>query len=341
MAYLTGFRDAWQLIRAVMTPKRLVNAGKNYASYLEGRWNNRTTHPGWPISVSIEPTTACNLGCPQCPSGLKSFTRPTGRMRLEGFKKVIDEVAPYSPFLTLYFQGEPYLNPAFTDMVRYAREKKMYVFTSSNAHFLDEKRAEETVRSGLSRMIISIDGITQETYEKYRVEGKLSSVIEGTQRLLAAKRKYKSKFPFVIWQFIVFKHNYHELPQIKKMAKEMGVDKLVIKSAQIYDVENAEEWLPEDPAYRRYAIVNGKAEIEKLPNRCWRLWSSSVITWDERVIPCCFDKDGKYTMGYLKTFSFQNIWNGPLYRDFRRQLWKGRQEIEICKNCSEGTKVWV
>ena len=79
----------------------------------------------------------------------------------------------------------------------------------------------------------------------------------------------------------------------------------------------------------------------KLVNSCWKMWHSCVITWDGLVVPCCFDKDAHYQLGSVKKTTFQDLWNGDKYQKFRASLLKGRSQIEICKNCTEGTKVWV
>ena len=75
-------------------------------------------------------------------------------------------------YLTFYFQGEPYINPKFLEMVSYASKKKIFTSTSTNAHYLDSETARKTVESGLDKLIISIDGTSQDTYEAYRIGGK-------------------------------------------------------------------------------------------------------------------------------------------------------------------------
>src|SRR5438552_3461180 len=118
------------------TLRRGMNAGKVLAGYYYSKWTKTPHQWGSPISIAIEPTTSCNLRCPECPSGLRSFSRPTGMLNEDTFKEVIDELSPVSPYLIMYFQGEPYLNKQFFEYVKYASCKKMYVATSTNAHYL-------------------------------------------------------------------------------------------------------------------------------------------------------------------------------------------------------------
>ena len=326
-----------------MTFRRLWNASKVYSSFMLTKWLKRPIQWGLPFSVAIEPTTACNLRCPECPSGLRSFSRPTGNLKEDFFRKTIDELHKEVFYLTFYFQGEPYINPDFLEMVKYAQSKGIYTSTSTNAHFLNEENARKTVESGLDRLIISIDGTTQETYEAYRKAGKLSNVIQGTKNILKWKKELKSKKPEVIFQFLVVKPNEHQIPELYKLAKELGVDKVKLKTAQIYDFENGNPLIPSIGRYSRYAQQpDGTYKIKNLlKNECWKLWHSCVITWDGIVVPCCFDKDAEHKMGDLKEGSFKEIWSGSAYNAFRKQLLKGRDQIDICTNCTEGCKVWA
>ena len=234
------------------TPTRLTNAFKIWKSYRISKRQGKPIISGLPLSVSIEPTTSCNLRCPECPSGLRSFTRPTGMLQERVFSKVIDELAPVLTNLTFYFQGEPYLNPKFLEMVRYASKKNIFTSTSTNAHYLNDEQARQTVESGLDRLIVSIDGVSQNTYEQYRIGGQLSKVVEGTKNVIAWKRKLKSRTPHVVFQFLVVRANEHDIPRLHQLAKEMGVDEVKLKTAQIYDYENGSPLIPENPKYSRY-----------------------------------------------------------------------------------------
>jgi radical SAM protein with 4Fe4S-binding SPASM domain len=325
-----------------LTLKKGWNALKIFTSFWVSKIYSKPTLWGMPITISIEPTTNCNLGCPECPSGLKSFSRPTGNLEIQEFKKIIDETYSTSIYVYFYFQGEPFMHPKFLDLVRYATSKKLYTVTSTNAHFLSERKATETVESGLDRIIISVDGTTQEVYEKYRRDGNLSKVIQGIKNLVAAKQKLQSKTPHIILQFLVVQHNEHQIEEVKKLAKELTVNELKLKTAQIYDFENGNHLIPQNQKYSRYKkLSNGKFAIKsELQNYCWKLWHSAEITWDGKVVPCCFDKDAKYLMGNAFTTNFKNVWQSKNYVDFRTRLLNGRKEIDICTNCSEGLKVW-
>jgi len=326
-----------------LTPKRIANAWKVWSSFRKSQRSGKSHISGYPISLAIEPTTACNLRCPECPSGLRSFTRPTGKLNKELFEKVMKDVSDHLIYLTFYFQGEPYLNPQFLEMVKIASDYNIYTTTSTNAHFLNDENAKATINSGLNRLIISIDGASQDTYQSYRKEGQLSKVLKGTENILKWRKKLASSSPKVVWQFLVVRPNEHEIPKIKRLAKEYGVDKVLFKTAQIYDYQNGSDLIPTIERYSRYrSNEDGTFTIKNsLESKCWKMWQSCVITWDGKVIPCCFDKDATHAMGNVAEHSFKEIWNSAPYENFRNALLRSRSEIEICKNCTEGLKVWA
>jgi radical SAM protein with 4Fe4S-binding SPASM domain len=235
------------------------------------------------------------------------------------------------------------MHPKFLELVRYASQKGIYTVTSTNAHFLTERKARETVESGLDRILISIDGTTQDTYEQYRIGGSLEKVIEGTKNLVRAKRELKSATPHIVFQFLVVKPNEQQIEDVKKLATEIGVDEVKLKTAQVYDFEHGNELIPTIDKYSRYKKhSDGTYQIKnELLNHCWKLWHSAVITWDGKVVPCCFDKDAQHQLGDLHSKTFSQIWQSDLYKSFRSRILKSRKEIDICTNCSEGTKVWA
>jgi len=312
-----------------------------YASFYWSKMTGKPVHWGQPFSLAIEPTTACNLRCPECPSGLRNFTRPTGHLKSTFFKQIIEDVHQELLYLTFYFQGEPYLHPEFLDMVSYARSKKIYTATSTNAHYLNDENAKKTVESGLDRLIISIDGTTQETYESYRVGGQLDKVLEGARNMVKWKKKLGARSPHLIFQFLVVRPNEHQIEEVKALAKDIGMDEVIFKTAQVYDFENGNDLIPTIDKFSRYQQgTNGKWTIKNsLDNQCWKMWHSNVITWDGKVVPCCFDKDADHVLGELKQTSMQEIWSGDAYKSFRSSILKSRKEVDICQNCSEGCKV--
>lgn len=337
----TSFRFFFLLLQH-MTLRRLLNMVQTFLSFYFSKWTKKPVHWGKPFGVSIEPTTACNLKCPECPSGLRAFTRSTGNLKTDFFRQTVDQLKRDTTYITFYFQGEPFINPAFLDMVAYASNEGMICATSTNGHFLTEEVCERIIESGLHHLIISVDGMTQEVYEQYRIAGNLETVLEGMRTMVKVKRKRRSIYPLISMQYLVVRPNEHQIDMARSVGAEIGVDRVLFKTAQIYDYKDGSDLIPTIDKYARYKEVSpGKWTIKNsLPNHCWRLWNDAVITWDGKVVPCCFDKDAKYVMGDLKEEKFEDIWNGTNYKSFRSSVLDSRASIDICQNCTEGCKVW-
>lgn len=292
---------------------------------------------GNPWSASIEPTTSCNLRCTECPTGMRSLSRAKGTINLEAYGKILNKLSPDLIYLTLYFQGEPLLNPDFSEMVQMARKQRIFVATSTNGHFLNNNNIDNIIKSGLNHLIISMDGVDQQTYEQYRVKGDLQTVTDGIKRLVAAKNAAKSVTPFIELQFIVMRHNEHQIEEMRRFAKQAGVDKLAFKTAQVYNFDAESTLIPTLKSKSRYRQTSeGKwVMANKVRNRCHRVWSSLVITWDGKVVPCCYDKNADHQTGNLLEQTLAEIWKNQHYTAFRRQVLQNRLETPICRNCGE------
>ncbi len=256
---------------------------------------------------------------------------------MEVFREILDKLSPNLFYLTLYFQGEPLLNPHFTAMVQLARSRHIFVSTSTNGHFLNTEKVNEIIESGLNHLIISLDGLDQQTYETYRVNGNLHTVTDGIQRLIEARKTAKSNSPFIELQFLVMRHNEHQMQLMREYARQSGADRLSFKTAQVYHFNDESTIIPTLKAKSRYSQnADGSwTTANKVRNRCHRIWSSLVVTWDGKVVPCCYDKNADYQTGNLMEDSLSSIWKNHFYSSFRRKVLTDRSEFDICRNCGE------
>jgi len=328
---------AWVSLLRSLTPKRFFNFLRLHMGRSLIGFTKRSFHAGLPFAVSVEPTTACNLRCPECPTGMKTLKRKPGSLGINEFRNLIDKLPDEIFYLTLYFQGEPFLNKHFFSMAEYAKQKKMFVATSSNGHYLSDENIDRLLHSGLDKIIISIDGTDAQTYSAYRREGNFEQVMSGITSLVKRKRETGILYPLVVVQFIVFRQNQHQLSEIKLLSKQLGVDVLELKTAQHYDFENGNPYMTTLDKYSRYRKdSSGRFEPKnKLRNRCRRMLTSCVITWDGNVVPCCYDKDAEFCYGNLFQSSFNEIWNGAAAENFRRRIMQSRKDMAMCRNCTE------
>ncbi len=320
---------------------KILNLLINFLSYIRAVLFKNMYHPGFPASISIEPVNYCNLRCLECPAGLGVLTRPKGKLSFDDYKNIIEQIYKKTISVILYFQGEPYLHPQIIEMIEYANKKKLYTIISTNGHFFNPENARKTVNSRLDELIISFDGTTQQTYESYRQGGDLNVVKQGIENIVKAKKRLNSRYPYIKLQFLVLKSNEHQIESAKQFAQNTGVDKIEFKTAQIYDYKKGSDLIPENSRYSRYnKKQSGQYQIKnKLANRCFRLWNTSVITWQGHVLPCCFDKDADFVMGNTFTTKFQSLWNSAAYKNFRKKVFTKRKKITICRNCTQGLRI--
>ncbi len=325
------------------TPRRFINVAQSIGGFAASVALRRPIIWGLPPVLTVEPTNYCNLDCPLCVTGSGKLTRSQGRMHPETFQRVIDEIGDKIWYVILYHQGEPYLNNGFLDCVRYAKKHKLYTETSTNAHYLTPQNAERTVEAGLDAMIVSLDGVTQKTYEKYRVKGELERVLSGVRNLVAAKKKAGSKTPYILLQFLVMRHNEHEIEEVKRVAKELEIDRLLLKNIQVETHDEALEWMPKNENFQRYEVLEDAIKVRRNGRSvCPRPWLSTLMNWDGTVVPCCFDKNGAHTMGDTTNGEkFVQVWSKNEYNAFRKNMLNQRDEIEICRNCNQGFNVWI
>jgi len=290
---------------------------------------------GKPSFISIEPTNICNLLCPECPTGNETSIVEKGKMTLETFKRVIDETKKTTMYMNFFFQGEPFINSNATEMIKIARDAGIAVGTSTNAHYITEKNAKEIVNSGLSKIIFSLDGYNQETYELYRRNGKFEKVIRGLKALSEAKKELNSTTPLIELQCLLLKHTEHEKPRIKEIGNKYGADAVIFKTAQFYSAENLH--LVPETKNSRYILNEETQTLErKTPpkNKCWRMWSSNVFAWNGNVVPCCFDKDHTFSYGNILDNSLEDILTNKQTQRFKTTVHENRSSIKMCQNCT-------
>jgi len=250
-------------------------------------------------------------------------------MNLETFKKIIDEIGDGLFAIALWNYGEPLLNPEIFSMISYARRKSIITAISTNALSLNQEKIGRIFDSGLDFLIISFDGATKETYEKFRGEGNFDKVLSNLTLLMEMKKRQSRNKPFVDLQFIVMKENEHQIDDMRALAEKICVDKLSLKKFTYVGGEETWRFLPDKKKY-----LFGKYKGYKYKGSCLRVIDSSVVLWDGTIVPCCGDLSFKYKFGNVNSDGgFMNIWNNNKYVAFRKTVLKDVQALEICRSC--------
>jgi len=298
---------------------------------------------GYPYYLTIEPGNICQLRCVLCPTGQRKKGLPKGFLTFDNFKRIIDELCEYILGIELYNWGEPLLNKEIFKMVKYARDKNIFVTISSNLNFFNENVCQKLIRCGLNLLIISLYGASQKTVETYQRKNNFDTVIRNASLIVQERKKLKTKKPFLQWRFMVTRFNEHEIAKAREIAKKNGIDflepgcfrcdmELFLDNRSQF--EKVKKWLPKNEVYSYYDYAHKRKKI--LPkNDCSFLWTRSVVNWDGSVFPCCAVFEKKWNFGNMFRSSFGEIWNSAKYRASRENIGRDKETIPetICHIC--------
>lgn len=309
---------------AAFSLRKKLNYFLNYFFWSLGICRNQITYP---VFLAIEPVNFCNLGCSSCPT--RTSRKEKGRMSLENYKKIIEEVGDYLSSINLWNWGEPFLNKDVCEMIGLARAKQIEVCVNTNGTFLnDEKLAKKIIKSGLDRLVISLDGLTPETLSIYRTGANFKELIDGIKEVIKAKKESGQGKPLIEIQFIIMKHNERELPLLADFVEGLGADCLTVKTYNYF--LNKEELKKFEPNQKKYSRYGRQLPVK---NGCRQAWLGLNINYDGNVVPCCFDPEERYILGNVFGGGVQETWRGQPLADFRKKLLYNKKEITICREC--------
>lgn len=314
-------------------PERFRSESKrlNYIMAKKEESEQRLVLESKPYNVVIEPTNICNLHCPLCSTGVGANTRQKGTLNIQRFKVLIDQIKDYCLQLSLQNWGEPTLVKDLPEMIRYAYDNNVFVRLSTN---LSLKYSDDYLQAlcdtGIGRLVIDIDGITEDVYSKYRVGASLSTVLENARKILAFK---KSSFPIVQSRMLVMSHNEHQMDGFVSLSKSMGFDEMEFGNIQI-NPNSAKNWLPKD---KRFVYESYVKKTE--PTQCHWPWSGMTINWNGGVSPCCIIDDANADFGNVFESSIGEVWNNDYYISARSEFSKTKdlRKHTICNVCKNDT----
>lgn len=288
--------------------------------------------------VAVEVTNACNLKCRLCPTW-QHMKRKRGFMKLENFRKMIDDNVSFFKRINMIFAGEPLVNKDVFKMIKYAEEKNIEVLLSTNTTLFNDSNMEELFNSGLSYLIVCLDGATKKTHEQYRQGSDFEEIKENIKKICEIREKRKFKKPYIVLQFLVMKQNEHEIGKIIKIAQELGVDKIDLKSLSLGSfvnidrkIELAKENLPENDKYSRFTFKNNILEQKSKPKICsWM--RQTVILWNGDISMCCYDFDGELIVGNIfKDGGFKKMLKSKKYKKYRKMAIQRKHKL--CRSCN-------
>ena len=329
--------------KRIYNPESPASSFRNYGMVRASYALKQDKAWGYPSKVLIEPTNTCNLKCPLCPTGIDDLNRPKGLMELDHFRRIIDEIRNYTTELEVAGYGEPFINKNINEMLTYAVKAGLYDHMHSNTILIDTpEKVEGLIASGLHRLTTSIDGSTQEVYEKYRVGGDLGVALNNLKAIVDEKRKQGALNPSIECQVVITKQNEHQVEEIRQIAEEIGVDRFRGKTANLtlareegdagIDPKMVQRYFPNTGIFRRYSVND---QGQTMQNGCAWLYKRAFIMWNGDVTTCCYDPRGINNMGNVfEAGSFDAVWNGRRFQKLRKtvnsDITKAKPLCSIC-----------
>lgn len=313
------------------TTRRVANLFQNEYEYQ----TRKTVLKSYPPQITVDITNRCPLHCPLCATGQGDLQRPHSVMPLDDFRSLVRQVAPRAFQVFLYCWGEPLLVKNIHEYIREARLAGLAVTLSSNLSVrLSNDAIEALVLSGPARILVSLDGLDAHTYNKYRVGGDFNRVVKNARRIAHTKARLGKTHPELVWQFLVFRHNEHQLEQAHKIYRHWGFDAFEIEKPNLpfgqNDHDTARKWFSKNEAHR----LPGPFDIkDNVGDCCFWPWRSAVIAPDGGLNPCCYVGDPQYDVGNVLTQGFDAAWNSPAMVAIRETIIHKGQTAP-CANCS-------
>jgi MoaA/NifB/PqqE/SkfB family radical SAM enzyme len=297
-----------------------------------------------PYAVIIETSNTCNFHCPTCPTPHKLIyeKRPPQMMKLDVFKKIIDNIKDYVHIVYVYNSNEPLLHSDLIEMIKYASENNLHTMLSTNCSMLDAAKSEALLKSGLGEIRFAFDGLKKESFEGFRHGGNFETVKANIENFCKRKKELNKKRPITTLQFILNKLNQDEIPAIKKFSKDNRIDKLYIKpfimSEYAYKPDEIKElsskYYPDKDIYDE-AVVYKKSEQGLKPineyKKCLDVNRVFTVLADGRAVMCCFDLYGDYVYGEMDKVNLKELWNSSRVRKFRNFGYN--RQAPLCKKC--------
>ena len=281
----------------------------------------------YPIQLDFELNASCNLKCPMCPISAES---PKGKGKktwfdFEFFKELIDySVKKGTRAIKLNYINEPLIRNDLINFITYAKERGIIdIYFSTNGILLNKDISEKLITSGLTRIQVSLDAFTQQTYDKVRPGGNLKKIVENVNGFLELKEKYNAKIPLLRVNFVKTELNEFELDNFMNFWK----DKV--------DMIGVQEFIKPTKVINQ---IKSKKTIKKKNFKCSFPFKQLVINNEKQVLPCCTFWGEELSLQKVeKPEDLLDAWNSPKMIDLRNKHLEGRyQEVPQCKNCIDG-----
>lgn len=308
------------------------SAFQNFLLAKYERATGQIVNQSLPYFMLIDPSSICQLRCTYCPTGVENAAKKEGRslhlrnrtmMTPELFDSIIEEVGEKLFYLLFYNWGEPLFNKNLPDFIRKAKTYNIFTSIHTNLSFqLSDEAIENLLASGIDELAGSIDGFSSDTYQIYRQGGNFEYAKTNLERMARVRDRLGLKTK-LIWNFLVFSFNEHEIDACSQYCNEIGI---VFNRRDAYiNIQERPDWLPsyrkheldslKNPQGQSSAQVAVKKARGSAERSCSWHYGVSVINPDGAVSPCCIPWEDKYDFGFVVPgkSSFRDVWNNDYF----------------------------
>jgi len=247
-----------------------------------------------PVKARLDISTVCQLRCLLCPTeenNGRDFLK-SGMMAHSAFTRFLEH-NPQIETVDLASAGEALLNPDLSKILKSAYERGVLTSLGGGVNMNDasDEALEALVKYKTAHIRVSVDGVTEETYRKYRVGGSLNKVLANVKKINEFKEKYQSEFPEILLQFILFGHNEHELERVFVLSRMLKMNVFIKLNRcpdqlAVRDREKIRKLL----GYADRGEFIESMGIQYCRDLCLSLWNAPQINWDGRLLGCGCNK---------------------------------------------------
>jgi len=281
------------------------------------------------------------LKCPLCPTGINCPDRKKKFIFFEDYKNVFNKIKKYAFVVNLYNWGEPFLNKDILKIIEYTKKNKVGVLLSTNLNYMTDELIDSIVKLKLDKIVISLDGASQETYGKYRKGGNFNKVLENLKKIIKKKKELNSNYPRIIWQYLISKKNEKEINKAKKIAEELGIkinflylrtSQLIRRKREKLNEKIVKEWVSEKfegAPKEASSTINTKGS-------CVYPSKYLFVNPEGTTSPCCALYDEKTDFGNLLNNNLKEVWNNEKYVSARSRFSKekiSKKVFTVCDVC--------
>ena len=198
------------------------------------------------------------------------------------------------------------------------------------------------IDSQIDGLTISLDAVNQKTLEQFRVGADFNKIIKNIKAVVKQRNERNSKLPKINLQFIIMKHNEHQVDEFRQLAKSLGVDTITFKAVWVTSLDEAKTFLPSNPKFHRYIMKKDSYAFKGVDTfQCKKPWSEISVNCDGSLVLCACDYNNSIILGNVNDSNVKEIINSNKALKVRGAVLKNKAMVPVCKNCAPNSNISI